>query len=56
MKIIMETVSRDLERSQAHARAKIALHHFYGFTGGSSTIDRLLAGLAERKIIVRRAG
>jgi hypothetical protein len=54
MKIIKPTVSRDLERSQAIARAQIALHHWTRFTGAVPPLERLLTGLERRKIIARR--
>jgi len=59
MKIITETVSRrdcsEIDRLRAEARAQIALHHFYGFTGGKPPMERLLTGLERRNLIPRRA-
>ncbi len=52
--VINENVSRDFERSQAIARAKIALHHWTRFTGAIPPLQRLLTGLERRKIIARR--
>jgi len=58
MTLITKAVSRfecrDFQRIQAEARAQIALHHFYGFTGGKTTMERLCEGLERRKLIVRR--
>lgn len=58
MKIIKSTVSRregsEIDRLQAVARAKIALHHWTRFTGAIPPLERLLTGLERRKIIARR--
>jgi hypothetical protein len=58
MKIIKSTVSRreasEIDRLHAEARAKIALHHFCGFTDCNPILSRLLAGLERRKLISRR--
>lgn len=53
MKIIKPTVSRDLERSQAIARAQIALHHWTRLKGAIPPLERLLTGLERRNLIAR---
>jgi len=49
----MKTVSRDFQESHAVARAQIAAHHYGCFTTFSPVFTRLLAGLEQRKLIVR---